>query len=104
MRALMNDKYAAFTQLYGPLGIKTTASDIPDILAGQYDICLTTNEKFADLALGIPKLLEQISLIVIDEAQMIADPERGATLEFLLTMLKVRTFGGHAPQVVLLSA
>jgi helicase len=109
MRALVNDKFAAFTRTYAPFGIRTIRAtgeiedDIPDLLAGQFDICLMTNEKFAALALARPHLLDMVSLVVVDEAQLIADPGRGVALEFLLTMLKVRT-AGTMPQVVLLSA
>ncbi len=109
MRALVNDKFAAFTRTYEPFGIRTIRAtgeiedDIPDLLEGRFDICLMTNEKFAALALARPHLLDMISLVVVDEAQLIADPGRGVALEFLLTMLKVRT-AGRMPQVVLLSA
>jgi Superfamily II helicase len=109
MRALVNDKYDAFTRTYSAFGIRTIratgeiADDVPDLMRGQYDICLMTNEKFAALALQVPHLLDQVSLVVVDEAQLIADEGRGVTLEFLLTMLKVRTHG-RPPQLLLLSA
>jgi helicase len=109
MRALVNDKFGAFTRTYAPFGIRTIRAtgeiedDIPDLLEGRFDICLMTNEKFAALALARPHLLDMVSLVVVDEAQLIADPGRGVALEFLLTMLKVRT-AGNMPQVVLLSA
>lgn len=110
MRALVNDKYAAFTATYGAFGIHTIRAtgeiedDIPDLMRGRYDICLMTNEKFAAMALAMPHLLDQVSVVVLDEAQMIADPNRGVVLEFLLTMLKVRAQTGPTPQVILLSA
>ena len=110
MRALVNDKYAAFTRTYGPYGIRTirATGEIEDdnaaLMSGQYDMCLMTNEKFAALALGVPQLLDQVSLVVVDEAQMIADVGRGETLEFLLTLLKVRAPLDRMPQLVLLSA
>lgn len=109
MRALVNDKFDAFTRTYSAFGIRTIratgeiADDVPDLMRGQYDICLMTNEKFAALALQVPHLLDQVSLVVVDEAQLIADEGRGVTLEFLLTMLKVRTHG-RPPQLLLLSA
>lgn len=110
MRALVNDKYAAFTATYGAFGLRTIRAtgeiedDIPDLMRGRYDICLMTNEKFAAMALAMPHLLDQVGVIVLDEAQMIADPNRGVVLEFLLTMLKVRSQQGTVPQVILLSA
>ena len=110
MRALVNDKYAAFTKTYDAFGIRTIRAtgeiedDIPDLMRGRYDICLMTNEKFAAMALAMPHVIDQVSVIVLDEAQMIADPNRGVVLEFLLTMLKVRAQSGSVPQVILLSA
>jgi helicase len=110
MRALVNDKYAAFTATYGAFGIRTIRAtgeiedDIPELIRARYDICLMTNEKFAAMALGMPHLLDQVSVVVLDEAQMIADPDRGVVLEFLLTMLKVRAQTAPVPQVILLSA
>lgn len=110
MRALVNDKYAAFTATYGAYGLRTIRAtgeiedDMPALMRGQYDICLMTNEKFAALVLAMPHLLDQVSVIVLDEAQLLADPIRGVTLEFLLTMLKVRSRSGPTPQILMLSA
>jgi replicative superfamily II helicase len=110
LRALVNDKHRQFTRTYQGFGIKViratgeVADDIPDLMRGHYDICLLTYEKFAALALGAPHLLEQVGTIVIDEVQMIADPSRGANLEFLLTLLRMRRQKGIEPQLIALSA
>jgi helicase len=111
LKALVNDKYRHFETAYGRFGIRTiratgdtTADEIVPLLRGQYDICLMTHEKCAALLLGNPHLLEQVSVIVIDEVQMIADPSRGVNLEFLLTMLKLRRRRDAAPQTIALSA
>lgn len=110
MRALVNDKYEAFTRLYAGFGIRTIRAtgeiedDMPALVRGHYDIALMTNEKFAAVALSMPHVLDGVGLIVLDEAQLIADPGRGQVLEFLLTMLRIRARTGAAPQLVLLSA
>lgn len=110
MRALVNDKYREFSQTYGEYGlrvIRTTgevSDDIPDLMRGRYDICLMTYEKFANMALANDYLLDQVGTVVIDEVQMIADESRGANLEFLLTLLRVRGRSGDKPQLVALSA
>jgi ATP-dependent DNA helicase len=80
------------------------ADDIPALMRGHYDICLLTYEKFAYLALASPHLLEQVETIVIDEVQMIADASRGANLEFLLTLVRMRRRAGIEPQLIALSA
>ena len=51
-----------------------------------------------------PYVLEQVGTIVIDEVQMIADAGRGANLEFILTLLKMRRRDGLEPQLIALSA
>jgi helicase len=43
-------------------------------------------------------------VIVVDEAQMIADPSRGANLEFILTLIIMRRREAVEPQVIALSA
>ena len=64
--------------------------DVGALMRGQYEICLMTYEKCAALALGAPHILDEVGTIVVDEVQMIVDPNRGANLEFLLTLLRVR--------------
>jgi hypothetical protein len=73
-------------------------------MRGQYDICLTTYEKATMLALVAPHLLDGVGTVVIDEAQTLADASRGANLEFLLTLLRVRRRTGAEPQLIALSA
>jgi len=73
-------------------------------MRGQYDICLMTYEKCAALALRAPHILDAVGTIVVDEVQMIVEPSRGANLEFLLTLLRVRRERGSEPQTIALSA
>src|SRR6185369_8087286 len=49
-------------------------------------------------------LLHQLGLVVLDEAQFIADPKRGITVELLLTYLLAAREKGIAPQLIALSA
>lgn len=110
LKALVNDKHRQFTRVYKEFGIRVIratgeiADDIPALMKGHYDICLLTYEKFASLVTASPHLLEQVGTIVVDEVQMIADPSRGANLEFLLTLLRARRRTGIEPQLVALSA
>jgi helicase len=109
-RALVNDKYAEFTGKYDELGVVTIRStgEISDdnaaLMLGRYDICLMTYEKFGAMVLANPHLLRQVGSIVVDEVQMIVDPNRGANLEFILTLLKSRRAEGIEPQLICLSA
>lgn len=109
LKALVYDKQRYFQRLYGDFGIRTIEAtgetdDIGPLLRGKYDICLLTYEKLSALVLGNPHVLDQVSTIVIDEVQMIADDSRGANLEFLMTLLLMRRHQGNAPQIIALSA
>jgi helicase len=109
LKALVNDKLRQFQRVYGPFGIRMIEAtgetdDITPLLRGRYDIALLTYEKFAALALTNPYVLEQVGTIVIDEVQMIGDESRGANLEFILTLLRMRRRDGLEPQMIALSA
>ena len=110
LKALVNEKHLDFQKKYKEYGLKIirasgeTNDDVPSFIKGQFDICLLTYEKFMALSLSNPHVLEQIGVVVIDEAQMITDKNRGANLEFLITMLNVRRKHGIAPQLITLSA
>ena len=109
LRALVADKHQEFVRRYAGYGltvIRATgdiADDIPALMRGRYDICLMTYEKFTALAVGSPHILNQVGVVVVDELQMLADRGRGANLEFLMTLLRVRRQQGVDPQVIALS-
>lgn len=111
LKALVNDKKNHFDNVYGNFGLRTiiatgdsTSDEVTPLMRGQYDICLMTYEKFASIALGSPFILDQLGTIIIDEVQMITDNSRGMSLEFLLTLLKMRKEDGVSPQIIALSA
>ena len=109
LKALVSDKLRHFERVYRPFGIRTIEAtgetdDISPLLRGRYDIALLTYEKFTAIALTHPYVLDQVGTIVIDEVQMIADENRGANLEFILTVLRTRRNDGVEPQLVALSA
>lgn len=109
LKALVADKRRHFKAVYGTFGIRTIEAtgetdDITPLLRGQYDIALLTYEKFAAISLTFPHVLSQAGVIVTDEAQMIADAGRGANLEFILTLIRMRRREGIEPQTIALSA
>ncbi|MDQ6946131.1 MAG: DEAD/DEAH box helicase [Actinomycetota bacterium] len=109
LKALVNDKYAYMTATYGVdiTVVRATGDngdDVGAILSGQYDIALLTYEKFMNLMLGYPHILRGLSVVVIDEVQTIADPNRGPALEFLMTLLRSGHGRSQPPQIVALSA
>ena len=110
-RALVNEKFEDFSALYGDklnLRIARCSGDyqdqVGDVLRGKYDLAFFTYEKFLGMVLSAPHILNQIGLVVIDEAQFITEPRRGMTVELLLTFLLSARDRGVAPQLIALSA
>jgi helicase len=108
LKALVADKRRHFETVYGAYGLRIIEAtgetdDISPLLRGRYDVALLTYEKFASIALTHPHVLEQAGVIVVDEAQMIADRSRGANLEFMLTLVRMRRRENIEPQLIALS-
>ncbi len=110
-KALANEKYEEFDQLYGQsLGLRVLrctgdyADQTEPFVKGQYDVALLTYEMFLGLSVAIPTLLYKVGLVVLDEAQFINDPTRGITVELLLTNLLAARGRGVESQIVALSA
>ncbi len=110
LKALVNDKQRQFSATYREFGLRVlrvtgdNSADIPALMRGQYDLCLMTYESFAALVIRNPHILAQVGTVVIDEVQMVADAHRGANLEFVLTLLRMRRKVGIEPQLIALSA
>ncbi|WP_328914186.1 MULTISPECIES: DEAD/DEAH box helicase [unclassified Streptomyces] len=108
-RALVNEQYERFRDLYGPLGIRTIRAtgelrdQMADLINNQFELAVLTYEKFIGLLPRRPDLLGA-GVLVIDEIQSLMLPERGPLLETLLTWLRVRDGLADTPQIVGLSA
>ncbi len=110
-RALVNEKYDQFYELYEKkLGYKVIRctgdyqDQNDDFIKGKYDIAFLTYEMFLNLSVSIPSVLNTTGLIVLDEAQFITDPKRGITVELLLTHVIIARARGISPQLIVLSA
>lgn len=109
-RALVNEKFEDFSQRYGPAGLRVVrcsgdASDgVGPVLSGRYDLGFFTFEMFLHLALGSPRLLNQLGLVVLDEGQFITDPSRGITVELVFSLLLRAKHQCIQPQLLVLSA
>lgn len=110
-RALTSEKYEQFYNLYSDvLGMRIIrcTGDYVDqtrpFIAGKYDIALLTYEMFLNLAVSVPSIFQQLGLVVVDEAQFIADHARGINVELLLTYLLAGREKGINPQLIVLSA
>ena len=109
-RALVNEKFEEFSVRYAAAALRVVrcsgdATDgIGPALAGRYDLGFFTYETFLNLALGSPRLLNQLGLVVLDEGQFITDPHRGITVELIFSLLLRARQHGIEPQLVILSA
>ncbi|MHA2498582.1 MAG: DEAD/DEAH box helicase [Candidatus Hodarchaeales archaeon] len=104
LRALASEKFHDFKR-FEPLGVSAAMSsgdyDSADHWLARYDLVVTTNEKMDAMLRHGTTWFDQITLIVVDEIHLITEPDRGPTLETLIT--KVRMNNPKA-QILALSA
>jgi helicase len=107
LKSLAEHRYHLFQETYGPLGVKclVVTGDHPEndkkFATGDYQIAIAIYEKFDLLLTAALDALKTIGLIVVDEIQTVADPERGAILERLLTKIQASVY---TPSLIGLSA
>ncbi len=89
MRALVSEKYNEFKAAY-PY-IKTAISmgdlDASDMWLSEYEMIFVSTEKLDSLIRHKISWLPQVGCIVFDEIHMLGEPDRGPTLELLITKL-----------------
>ncbi len=92
LKALASEKYSEFKEKYEPLGIKVAISvgdmDSSDSWLGNYDIIIATSEKLDSLLRHEAAWSRDIGLIIVDEIHLLNSPNRGPTLEIVLTRLR----------------
>ena len=91
LRALASEKYEdlkAFEGLGVRVGLSTGDYDSPGDFLGKYDVVVATSEKADSLLRHRAGWLAELSIIVADEVHLIGDPERGPTLEVILTRFR----------------
>ncbi len=92
-KALAEEKYSAFTSLYGPLSLRIVIStrERPEadalVLDGRYDLLIAVYEKMKSYLVLRPEILQQVGLVIVDEIQMMGDSTRGDILDLLLTKI-----------------
>ncbi len=90
LRALADEKYRHFKNLYSHCGIDMVIStrdrseDDHNIISGDYDIAVMAYEKFNYFCLKCPRFLDIVSLVIIDEMQLINDSKWGPLLESMV--------------------
>lgn len=107
LKAIAEEKFSDFARKYSDLGIKVIISTRDrrefdrDLEKGNFDLAVVIYEKFNQLLIRNLDVLCMISLIVVDELQMIGDSSRGHTLELALTKI---VNSKYRPQIIGLSA
>lgn len=107
LRALAEEKYHTFRTRYGAYGVKVVVATRDrrefdhDIEQGDFHLAVLVYEKLSQLLVRHPHLLRSVALVVVDELQMLGDPERGPGLELSLTKLLASV---PRPQLLGLSA
>lgn len=109
-RALVQEKYEEFLEAFGPAGVVPVRSyggvDDEDaaLAALQFDVAFMTYEKCLAYCLTRPDLLDALGAVILDEAHLLGDKERGRSVELLLALIRERQAAGQQIQVVALSA
>ncbi|MEM4241152.1 MAG: DEAD/DEAH box helicase [Candidatus Nitrosotenuis sp.] len=108
LRALASEKFAEFKKLekvdFGrPINIAISTGDFDSVdkELENADVIVLTNEKMDSLIRHGVEWTDKIGLVVADEVHLIGDPDRGPTLEIILTKLKELP---SRPQILALSA
>ncbi|MGI0004168.1 MAG: DEAD/DEAH box helicase, partial [Candidatus Nitrosotenuis sp.] len=108
LRALASEKFSEFKKLEKvdlgrtiKVAISTGDFDSVDRESESADIIVLTNEKMDSIIRHGVEWVDRIGLVVADEVHLIGDPDRGPTLEIILTKLKELQ---SKPQILALSA
>jgi len=94
LKCLAEEKYRHFKNLYSNYGIEMVVStrdhreDDHRIIQGDYKIAVMVYEKFYYFLLKHPNFLIDVSLVIIDEVQMINHPKWGPLLENIIDHLR----------------
>ena len=91
LKALASEKYRDFKKRYGKVAkIALSIGDIDssDQYLAEYNLLIVTSEKMDSLLRHSAPWVSSIKTIIVDEIHLLNDPQRGPTLEILLTILK----------------
>jgi len=104
LKALANEKYKEYKELFQNTQYKVIKStgdiDSESSYLANYDLLILTTEKLDSLLRHKVSWVNQIKLVIVDEIHLLNDPNRGPTLEVILTLLKQLI----QPQIIGLSA
>jgi len=92
LRALASEKYEELKR-FENLGIRVAKSvgdyDAPDLTLEKYDVIIATSEKADSLLRHRMSWPEKVTVVVADEIHLLNDPERGPTLEVIISKFRM---------------
>jgi len=90
LKALASEKYKDFKKDYPELKIAISSGDIDssDSYLKNYDLIITTSEKFDSLIRHHAPWLNQLKVLIVDEIHLLTDVSRGPTLEVVITLIR----------------
>ncbi|MCL5262512.1 MAG: DEAD/DEAH box helicase [Candidatus Marsarchaeota archaeon] len=102
MRALVSEKYSEFRAAYPYIKAAVSMGDMDasDQWLSDYEMVFISTEKLDSLMRHKADWLPGVGCIVFDEVHMLGEPERGPTLELVMTKLAAST----SAQLIALSA
>jgi helicase len=104
LKALANEKFKEYQELLKNTNYKVIMStgdiDSDSPYLSGYDLIVLTSEKLDSLIRHKVRWLAEVKTVIIDEIHLLNDPNRGPTLEIIITLLKSLI----KPQIIGLSA
>ncbi|MEM4267202.1 MAG: DEAD/DEAH box helicase [Candidatus Woesearchaeota archaeon] len=90
LKALAAEKYKDFSTRYKDAKVALSIGDIDknESYLSEFDLIVITSEKLDSLIRHQAHWLQHVGAIVVDEIHLINDPNRGPTLEILITLLR----------------
>ncbi len=93
LRSISHEKFIEFRRKYKvifKIAISVGDYDNSDEDLANYDLIITTPEKFDSIMRHMPSWLKDVKLVIVDEIHTIGDIERGGTLEAIISVLKAK--------------
>lgn len=91
LKALASEKHREFSEKYSKIAkiaLSIGDKDSSDTYLSDYDLIVTTSEKLDSLIRHHAPWIKSIGCIIIDEVHLLNEPDRGPTLEVVVTILR----------------
>lgn len=89
LRSIAFEKYKSLSTVFGKDNVMLSVGDYHSPQLGDKRILIATYERMDSILRHEPEWLEDLGVVVVDEIHYVGDPERGPTLETVVTQLKM---------------